>query len=68
MGFPNGAIGYGMAFGYALVLGYLRLRTDGLLAPVAAHVIADLTIGFILVTLAAGGDGHGVRHPEWSSH
>jgi len=68
MGFPNGAIGYGMALGYGLVLGYLRLRTDGLLAPVAAHVIADLTIGSILVALAAGGNGHGVRHPEWSTH
>jgi membrane protease YdiL (CAAX protease family) len=65
MGFPNGAIGYGMALGYGLVLGYLRLRTDGLLAPTAAHVIADLTIGFILVALAAGGDGHSVHHPEW---
>jgi membrane protease YdiL (CAAX protease family) len=66
MGFPNGAIGYGMAFVCALVLGYLRLRTDGLLAPVSAHVIADVTIGFILVALAAGGDGQDVHHPEWS--
>jgi membrane protease YdiL (CAAX protease family) len=51
-GFPNGKLGYLMAFVYALMLGHLRQRTKGLLAPVLTHVTADLVIGFTLVVLA----------------
>lgn len=49
MGFPHGPVGYVMVFGYGLLLGYLRLRTGGLLAPIAAHIIADLVIGMIVL-------------------
>lgn len=52
-GFPNGLVGYGMTFLYALSLGYLRLRTGGVLVPFLAHVTADLVIGYTLVLLAA---------------
>lgn len=48
VGFPNGVAGYLMVFVYGLVLGYLRMRTRGMLAPYAAHVIADLAIGYFL--------------------
>lgn len=48
VGFPNGSFGYLMVFVYGLVLGYLRLRTNGMLAPYLAHLIADLTIGYFL--------------------
>lgn len=47
-GFPNGYTGYAMAFIYGLMMGYLRDRTRGLLAPYCAHVMADLTIGYFL--------------------
>ena len=47
-GFPNGFIGYIMVLVYGSMLGYLRIRTDGMLAPYLAHVIADLVIGFYL--------------------
>ena len=47
-GFPNGLIGYVMVFCYGIMLGFLRLRSRGLLAPYLAHVIADLTIGYCL--------------------
>lgn len=49
MGFPNGPMGYAMVLTYGLFLGYLRARTGGLLAPIAAHVVADLVIGYILL-------------------
>ncbi|MGE3760374.1 MAG: CPBP family intramembrane glutamic endopeptidase [Pseudobdellovibrionaceae bacterium] len=48
-GFPNGVVGYLMVFGYGIALGYLRYRTNGMLAPYIAHVIADLTIATFLV-------------------
>ena len=47
-GFPNGYTGYLMTFVYGLMMGYLRDRTEGLLAPYCAHIGADLTIGYFL--------------------
>lgn len=52
MGFPNGPIGYAMVFIYGLALGFLRMRTDGLLAPIAAHIVADLVIGYAVIVRA----------------
>jgi membrane protease YdiL (CAAX protease family) len=49
VGFPNGLLGYLMTFSYAATLGYLRVRTAGLLAPYIAHVLADLCIGYFLI-------------------
>lgn len=51
-GFPNGYIGYLMTFIYGLMLGYLRERSQGLLAPFSAHVMADLAIGYFLCIYA----------------
>lgn len=51
-GFPNGKLGYLMTFSYACVLGYLRDRTEGMLAPYVTHVAADAVIGVTLVLLA----------------
>ncbi|MDA8088048.1 MAG: CPBP family intramembrane metalloprotease [Nitrospiraceae bacterium] len=51
-GFPSGPLGYVMALAYGLVLGYLRRRSGGMLAPCLAHIMADLTIGYILVSYA----------------
>jgi membrane protease YdiL (CAAX protease family) len=48
-GFPNGFVGYAMTFTYASMLGYLRLRSGGILAPSIAHVGADLCIGYFLM-------------------
>jgi membrane protease YdiL (CAAX protease family) len=49
VGFPNGAIGYMMVFVYGVALGYLRQRTQGILAPFLAHVLADVTIASFLI-------------------
>jgi membrane protease YdiL (CAAX protease family) len=51
-GFPRGVIGVGLAFVYGLLLGALRRRAGGLLAPWAAHVLTDLAIATIVLTLA----------------
>jgi membrane protease YdiL (CAAX protease family) len=48
---PERAVGYLMTFGYAMMLGYLRQRTKGILAPYIAHIIADTTIAGLLVYL-----------------
>lgn len=53
VGFPNGKVGYLMTFVYALMLGYLRERTRGMLAPYLTHVAADFVIGLTLLLLAA---------------
>jgi membrane protease YdiL (CAAX protease family) len=50
-GFPSGWIGIGLATVYGLMLGALRVWSGGLLAPLAAHILADLVI-FALVLSA----------------
>ena len=51
-GFPRGAIGIALAAIYGLMIGVIRVRSQGMLAPWIAHVFADLTIVAILATLA----------------
>lgn len=43
-GFPRGWSGVALATAYGLMMGALRRRSGGLLAPWVAHVAADLTI------------------------
>lgn len=47
-GFPNGIAGIGLAFIYGIFLGVLKQRSNGLLAPIIAHIFADITITLIL--------------------
>lgn len=49
MGYPQGLLGAVLAGIYGLSLGWLRHRTQGLAAPVVAHIFADATIFWILV-------------------
>lgn len=48
-GFPNGVIGVALVLIYGVMLGSLRRWSRGLLAPLAAHVVADLVIFAILL-------------------
>jgi len=48
-GFPRGRVGVMLASSWALMLGALRRHSSGLLAPTAAHVVADATIATILI-------------------
>jgi membrane protease YdiL (CAAX protease family) len=50
-GFPRGAIGVVMAFVYGLLLGWIRRRSGGLLAPIIVHFVADMTLYFILMRM-----------------
>lgn len=43
-GFPSGTAGAALSFVYGLLLGILKHRSKGLLAPAAAHIFADITI------------------------
>ena len=43
-GFPRGLAGVALTFVYGLVLGELRRRAGGLLAPFITHVLTDLVI------------------------
>jgi membrane protease YdiL (CAAX protease family) len=52
-GFPSGWLGVALASAYGLLLGSIRLRAEGLLAPWLAHVAADLTIVALVAWLAA---------------
>lgn len=47
-GVPSGWTGVALATGYALLLGGLRWKSGGLLAPIVAHIAADLVIFAIL--------------------
>ncbi len=47
-GFPNGVWGVAMAIVYGIMLGWLRQRSGGMLAPWLAHVCADMVIFTIL--------------------
>jgi membrane protease YdiL (CAAX protease family) len=51
-GFPRGWSGVALAAIYGLLLGALRRRARGLLAPWVAHVAADLVIACILFSIA----------------
>lgn len=48
-GFPRGPTGVLLAGAWGAMLGVLRLRSRGLLAPVVAHVVADSTIAAIVL-------------------
>jgi membrane protease YdiL (CAAX protease family) len=50
-GFPNGAPGLMMVCLYGFMLGMLRRRSQGILAPWIAHVLADVVIFGILATI-----------------
>jgi uncharacterized protein len=52
-GFPSGPAGVALTAGYGLVLGVIRLKAGGLLAPWLAHVLADLTIVAMVASYAA---------------
>ncbi len=51
-GYPPGIMGIVMASLYGLLLGLLRLRAQGLIAPFLAHICADATIFCIVATHA----------------
>ncbi|MFI5397490.1 MAG: CPBP family intramembrane glutamic endopeptidase [Candidatus Binatia bacterium] len=48
-GFPRGIVGVALAGTWAILLGALRARAGGLLAPTIAHVVADATIATITI-------------------
>ncbi len=47
-GFPNGVLGFIMVLVYGVMLGAIRRLSKGMLAPLVAHVAADITIFSIL--------------------
>jgi membrane protease YdiL (CAAX protease family) len=51
-GYPYGPVGVALAAVYGLMLGAMRLRSGGLLAPWIAHVLTDLVI-FVLIVKTA---------------
>jgi uncharacterized protein len=51
-GFPRGLVGIALTFVYGLVLGELRRRAGGLVAPFITHVLTDLVIVTIVLALA----------------
>jgi uncharacterized protein len=53
-GFPRGAVGVALAGTWAVMLGVLRHRARGLLAPLIAHVVADATIAVLLLAMLRG--------------
>ncbi len=54
-GFPRGWWGLAMSAGYGIMLGILRRRSRGMLAPWAAHVSADIVIFSILAGIVLKG-------------
>lgn len=52
-GFPSGSLGVTLATVYGLVLGVIRIKANGLLAPWLAHVVADLTVIALIAWYAA---------------
>lgn len=49
VGVPTGIVGAVMAGSWGLLLGFMRWRTRGLLAPFVAHIAADATIFCMLL-------------------
>jgi len=53
-GLPNGTWGALLSGAYGLILGLIRLRAGGMLAPWITHVATDLTIFLLLLLWAVG--------------
>jgi membrane protease YdiL (CAAX protease family) len=53
-GFPNGASGLVLTLIYGILLGILRRLSKGMLAPLMAHIAADLTIFAVLLVYLIG--------------
>lgn len=51
-GFPHGVFGVGLAMAFGLLMGIIRRRADGLLAPWLAHVFTDIVIVGIILTIS----------------
>ena len=51
-GFPSGPAGVALAAAYGLLLGLLRIRARGLLAPWVAHALTDIAIISVIVWVA----------------
>ncbi len=56
-GFPRGGWGLAMTIVYGILLGGIRRRSRGMLAPWAAHVCADLVIFVILADIVLKKNG-----------
>jgi membrane protease YdiL (CAAX protease family) len=54
-GFPRGALGVGLALIYGFMMGFVRLRTRGLLGPWLAHIFADVVIFTMVAAMVAYG-------------
>jgi len=50
VGFPKGLVGVAMASVYGFLLGYLRYRSRGMLAPWLAHVGTDIAVFTIVAS------------------
>jgi membrane protease YdiL (CAAX protease family) len=48
-GVPRGPVGVVLAGSWGVMLGMLRRKTGGMLAPIVAHVVADTTIAAIVL-------------------
>ena len=53
VGFPKGLAGVAMASFYGLLLGFLRYRARGMLAPWMAHMGTDIVVFTIVATSGA---------------
>lgn len=49
--FPSGVLDFFLAVVYGIILGTIRRLSKGMLAPMVAHVAADITIFSILVII-----------------
>ena len=55
-GFPSGVLGFFMVLVYGVMLGVIRRRSGGLLAPWVAHVATDMAIFSILAVMLLRGN------------
>ena len=51
-GYPPGLARHCLAGIYSVLLGLLRIASGGLLLPIAAHIVADVTIYLILIAMS----------------
>ncbi len=53
-GVPSGPVGMVMAGAWGLLLGVMRVRSRGLLAPYVTHIAADATIVLLMLPVLTG--------------
>ncbi|MGQ9629215.1 MAG: CPBP family intramembrane glutamic endopeptidase [bacterium] len=54
VGFPSGAFGFGLTFLFGLSVGFVLVKSRGILLPIIIHALADASISILVILRSRG--------------